>query len=241
MNQRTKILSDQYVPVKAMMIYESKIMDESSYYIESHPIDDAGRVLAGKPLQQENLDAIVDVFFDERKNQAEVKGMIPENLLSFSVLPGGNYRMVWYRPEEIRVLHHAIQLKLATDKCWVPATIYKADRNQLDVFALKSDKRPTEKTQIYKPPFFNVSDTGDVCLGSAKVKKPTEKTYSNLMKYWEDLFWLSEFTHENGTQKIKSKDLAAVWKKLMTSKTKMKWSSIDELLPLSNTKIAQIL
>lgn len=238
MNERTKILKGSYKAKQAIIIYEG---DQREYYLESHTINEAGNILAGKPLQQETINEMVDVFFDERKASAEVKGLIPANLLSFSVLPGGNYKMVWYRPEEIRVVQHVKALKIPTNNCWVPATLYAVERNQLDVFALNSNNRPEEKTQIYLPPFFNVSNTGDVCLGDANVKKPTEKTYINLMKYWEDLFWLSEFTHENGDKKIKSNDLATVWRKLMASKTKLKWSGLDELLAAKNTKLSNLL
>lgn len=227
MSDITEILDSNYKPLQSIVVYGTAGVGRNpKYYLETHPVNDQGEVLAGKPLQQEDLNAIVDVFFDDRKEQFNVKGLLPENVLSFEVKPGGKYKMIWYRPAEIRVLHHAAQLKLATAKCWVPATLYVAEGRDLDVYALKTDDRPTEKTKLCIAPYFNVSPSGDVCLGSAKVKVPAQKTYTNLMKYWEDLFWLSEFTHSNGAT-VKSGDVAAIWNKLIASKTKIKWNAAE--------------
>lgn len=225
------------------MVYRStdEIVGAGQYYLESHTVNEAGQIMEGKPLQQETIQEMVDVFFDERKHVSEIKGLVPDNLLAFQPLPGGNYRMIWYRPAEVRVLHHATQLKLSTAKAWVPAMLYRADKNSLDVFALKANTRPKEITKLFKAPFFNVADDGDVCLGNAKVKVPKEKTYSSTMKYWEDLFWLSEFSHVNGTEKVKSKSLQTVWKTLLASKTKLKWSDLDELISCSNKTLKSLL
>ena len=54
------------------------------------------------------------------------------------------------------------------------------------------------------------------------------------MKYWEDLFWLSEFTHLNGDHAVKS-NINKVWKQLLASKAKKKWSDIDELVDCKQT------
>lgn len=230
MNSRTNTLMTTYKPELTVTVYKSA----DDYYLESHTINEAGQVMEGKPLLQETLQAIIGVFFDERKNMAQLGGLLPDNLLSFTLLPGGNYKLVWCRPAEIRVMHFATALKLPTTKVWVPAMVYCVDRSSLEVFALKTNTRPTEKTKLLRAPFYNVNDDGDVCLGNANVKKPKDRSYSALIKYWEDLFWLSEFTHVNGDGAVKT-DINKVWKKLLASKTKIKWSDLDELLPTKLT------
>ncbi len=206
----------------------------TNFYLESHTIDDQGRVMEGKPLLQETIQSMVSVFFEENKERQRFTGMFPENLLQFQELPGGKYKMVWYQPAQKKVLHFAKELKLPSEETWVPAIIYATDSRNLDVFALKSNARPTDKTKIYRAPFYNLNENGDVCLGNAKVKKPTDRTYQSIMKYWEDLFWLSEFTHVNGSKAVKT-DIAKVWKQLLTSKCTIKWSDIDELVPSKKT------
>ncbi len=226
MNSRTELLTSVYKPVVAIMVYKY----DHNYYLESHDVNDKGEILSGKPLLQETIQGMVDVFFDERKNRQAITGIIPENLLSFSPLPGGRYRMAWFRPEEQRVIHHSTALNIATGIASVPALLYVADSDDLSVYALKSSKRPDENSKIYRAPFFNVADGGDVCLGSANVKKPESLTYASLIKYWEDLFWLSEFTHVNGGQKIKSPDLKSLWRQLI--KDSGRKFPKEELIPM---------
>lgn len=236
MNQRTDELMKTYKPEMTIVVYR----DGQSYYLEGHSVNENGELMEGKPLLQETIQGIVDVFFDERKNMSHVTGIIPENLMAFKLLPGGNYRLVWYRPAEVRVMHFSKELKINTGKTWVPAMLYVAEGGQLDVFALNTTNRPTEKNKLYKAPFFNVADDGSVCLGNAKVTKPSERTYSNLMKYWEDLFWLSEFTHLNGSDDKTATRLQPLWKKLLDSKAKLKWQDLNELKPYSHLTIKSI-
>ena len=237
LNNRTETLLQTYKPKMSIVVYSSGY----DYYLESHTVTEDGKLSEGKPLLQETIQGIVDVFVNEHQNTAKIKGLIPDNLLSFELRPGGDYKMVWFRPAEIKFLHFAPQLKLKSAQAWVPAMLYVARNNTLGVFALKSNTRPTDLTKLYRAPFHNVStDSGSVCLGSANVKKPKQLTYASIQQYWEDLFWLSEFTHLNGVNPVKSK-LFNVWKQLLASKTKLKWSDINELVLLENMSLKNIL
>ena len=225
MNDLTDIIGSQFTPKLCLMVYECKRGHESEYYMESHEVNEQGAIMAGRPLMQETIDGLIDTFFDERKNSVTITGVLPENLLSFQSLPGGKYKMVWYRPAEERVLLHKPQLKLPSAvKAWVPATLYSTDGRHLEVMALGSNARPTAATRLYRPPYFNVNDSGDVCLGTANRNKP-ERTYAGIMEYWEDLFWKSEATHENGGKKVKEGSLAEAWKKKI--KTGEKWKQAE--------------
>ena len=235
-NSRTELFMKTYNPQLSIVVYKS----ETDYYLESHDINEKGQIMEGKPLKQETIQAIVDVFFNERLQIAKITGMMPENMLSFAALPGGESKMLWYRPAEVRVIHFAKQLKLPIAKCWVPAMLYMVQKNSLSVFALPTNTRPKEHTKIFMAPFHNVGDSGIVCLGNATIQKPKIKTYANIMQYWEDLFWLSEFTHLNGSNKTVS-DLNKVWKKLIASKTKLKWSEMKELKPLEKLTLQHFL
>lgn len=228
MNDRTEILKTTYTPELSIVVYRS---EEDTYYLESHSISKSGQVLEGKPLRQETINSIVEMFFANRKESTNIGGVIPENLLLFNQLPGGHYKMIWYRLPEQRVLHFADQLHIRTGKAPVPGVIYVAEKNSLTVFAFKGNKRPVDGTKLFRSPFHNVGDNGKVCLGSANVKKPAVKSFANVQKYWEDLFWLSEFTHLNGASNPTKSDLGKVWRKLINGKGKIKWSSLDELKP----------
>ena len=84
-------------------------------------------------------------------------------------------------------------LKVENAEYNLPGIIYETQGNGLNVYAYK-DKEPTEKTELYAAPFFNVTGA-NVCLGSAKIEKPKDLTYANLLEYWEKKFWLTEFSH----------------------------------------------
>lgn len=230
---RTELLMKSYSPEVAIVVYKDRHADD--FYLESHTFNSAGGLMEGKPLKQETIAGMVDVFFDERKNMLRVSGLMPDNLLSFEHLPGGQYKMIWHRPAEIRVMHFAKQLKLQTAKTWVPPVVYVSNRGDLYVYSKKISGRPDIKTALFRAPFHNVADDGKVCLGSAKVKKPGVTTYESLMKYWEDLFWLSEFTHLNGASNPTKTDLQKVYQRLLKSKTKLKWSDINELKQTGKT------
>jgi PRTRC genetic system protein B len=235
MNDRTEVLVKTFKPRLAIIAHSTITSNHNEWYLESHVLNDNGQILEGKPLQQETIQGIVDIFFDERQNSVQFGGIIPHNLIKFDVLPGGQYSMMWYRPEEQRQLYFASSLSLPSGQAWVPALIYKVNRRYLSVYALNSNERPDEKSGLFRAPFHNVHNDGSVCLGSAHVKKPVEKTYAAAMKYWEDLFWLSEFSHLNGASNPAKTNINSLWKRLVKD-PKVKWSGIDQLVPLKNDK-----
>lgn len=200
-------------------------------YLESHAVDEEGRILEGKPLKQETIQGMVEVLFDERRNAVNIGGLLPPNLLAFDRLPGGHYKMIWYRPAERRNLFFAPQLRLKSGQAWVPPMVYAVERRGLNVYALLKDDRPTDKTKLCHAPFHNVNTAGEVCLGSAKVKKPETKTYLSLMEYWETMFWKSEFTHLAGQESPTKTNLNLLWPRLIKDK-KLTWAQLDELKPI---------
>jgi len=242
MNAFTEALRKEYKPRLAIMVYstEERALSGSSYYLESHTINEAGQLLEGKPLQQETIESMVGVFFDERKDRSQLNGYIPENILSYTPMPAGKYKLAWYRPAEIRFIHFAKQLKITSGLSWVPPLVYMVDGGSLRILALKQNSRPKSNARAYRAPFHNVADNGVVCLGSAEVQKPANQSFSAAMKYWEDLFWLSEFSHLNGASNPTKNDLAKVWNKLIAKKPKKKWADIDELKEMKQTSLKSL-
>lgn len=243
MNSLTAALNDTYKPVMAIVVHstDEKHDFHRKYYLESHTINEQGQILEGKPLQQESIEGMVEVFFADQKDRSLLSGYVPENLLSFSPQNAGKYRMVWYRPAEIRFIHFAPQLKIKSGKAWIPPVIYSVYGSEMWVYALKNNTRPAGTSKPYRAPFHNVGDNGKVCLGNARVKKPTQPTFLNAMKYWEDLFWLSEFSHLNGASNPTKTELGKVWRKMIAKNPKKKWSELDELKPMKKTNLENII
>lgn len=200
-NNLTETLRDKFHPILLLTVYNSGV-DKYEYYIESHDIVE-GQVAAGKPLKVETIEEILASMYQENAEMKQFTGIMPQNLLHYKQYSGGKkYKMCWYQPEQWRKLFHAPALKIAEGFAMVPPMIYLVDRNYFGVYALDSNDRPDSKSKLYRAPFFNVDNNGSVCLGNAKVPKPSDRTYASLMKYWEDLFWLSKFTHVNGSAPV---------------------------------------
>ena len=116
----------------------------------------------------------------------------------------------------------------------MPGIIYEAGENRLNIYAYK-DKELTDKTELYAAPFFNVTGAS-VCLGSAKIEKPKDLTYMNLLEYWEKKFWLTEFSHLGGGGNPTKSNLV-----LVTKAAKDKPFKLEELKPLNKLKLKDIL
>ena len=69
---------------------------------------------------------------------------------------------------------------------------------------------------------------GKVCLGSAKVDKPYELTFESVMRYWEKMFWASEFAHLLGGNPVKG-NLSTITKNCISTGCKFPDS---ELIPV---------
>lgn len=241
--ERNELISASYKPVMLVSVYRNGAVEgySADYYLESHDIDAAGQVMSGKPLLAETIQGMVDIFFDENQNRSKISGLIPEELLQYEPQPGGYYNMTWFRPAQKRTILFAKQLRLKSGVIWVPPMVYRVDRKELHVFALKSNRRPQEGTRLLRAPFHNVGDDGRVCLGSAKVARPAEKTFRNWMKYWEDLFWLSEFTHLNGATNPTVSPLGKVMTRLVNSRGRLKWSDMSELKEMKGLTLKKML
>jgi PRTRC genetic system protein B len=75
-----------------------------------------------------------------------------------------------------------------------PALVWLAMDHSLSIRALKENRRPVADTKLCVAPYWNVYDTGSVCLGS--MRAPDTSTVASIPQ-WEQGFYESEFTHGN--------------------------------------------
>lgn len=213
MNKITENLTACVKPELAVIVYRYKpIEGESSYYLERRDIDDSGKMGAGVPLTEDCISGIAKSF--SSTDRLIVHGEIPANMLYADCRPGRE-KYVWYRKSEKRYIYFIDNLGIPSGSIFIPGLVYKVENRALYVFSYVS-KRLTSKTQLYRAPFFNVYTDGKICLGSARVKKSQECTYSGIMEYWEDIFWKSEFSHLLGTNPVRS-NLSSLYKILVNT------------------------
>lgn len=229
MNVLSERLLEVYKPKMAIVVYESNL-DKNNLYLERRPIKNM-QMGAGVPLSKECVSKIMNTLVTDDKNfNFGISGAIPPNLL-FIDTNIARPRLVWYRPPEKRMMYFSKPLGIEDGMMSVPGLVYMAHGESLSVYAFKGSK---PKDKLFKAPFFNVDTT--VCLGNARIAKPKNSVISDIMEYWENLFWRSEFAHILGANPVKG-NLATITKNCIETGEKF---PMDELVP-SNVKLKDLL
>lgn len=224
MGNLSEILTESFKPVQSIVVYQNN----NEYYLESHPIEN-GKMGAGAPLTEDIIIEIAESFSSKSKSIIYHKGLLPANVLQFDNRIGFN-NIAWYRLPEKRQMFFVKDLHIPSGVISVPGLIYQLKENEISVHSFKGNKAPKANTKLFRAPFFNVYQDNSVCMGNAKVRKPSQLTLENIIKYWEDKFWLSEFSHVNNNP-IKG-NLSTLCKNLIASGDPFPES---ELLPINKT------
>lgn len=204
---------------------------DGSYFVEVREIDENGVMGEGRPVTVEFMNELVRGYSE--KHSITPYGRIPSNLLWCDPRKGSE-KYIWYNPPQKRMMFFKEELNIENAEYHLPGIIYVAGESHLCVYAYK-DKKPDDKTDLYAAPFFNVTGAS-VCLGSARIEKPKDLTYTNLLDYWEKKFWLTEFSHFGGDGNPTKSNLV-----LVTKAAKDKPFDLEELKPLRNLKLKDIL
>lgn len=204
------------VPTDALIFYESNSQSFAGNYVEHRKIGKNGKMGAGRPLTikaMSNIVSCVEKYAKEERGLSALSGTIPDGLL-YAKVNIDSYKLVWYRKPQKRKMYFKKDLGIPDGYMFVPGMVYVADRDTLRVYCFKGYK---PRDILYRAPFFNVSEQ-HVCLGSAKVTKPKENTYSAWIQYWETMFWQSEFVHILGDNPCKG-NLATITKQCIKTGT----------------------
>jgi PRTRC genetic system protein B len=214
-------VEQQLSPEMALIVYKNEKGNE--IYLESHPINAHGKMLAGKPLTLKCITELVESFSIEQSNVPH--GKVPVNML-YSDTRKGHERFVWYNPPQKRMMFFKADLNIKDREYYLPGFIYDTNGEYLDMYAFK-DNKLEGKSKLYKVPLFNVTNQ-KVCLGSAKLNFPENPTFSDLITYWEKKFWLTEFSHLGGSVNPTKTNLVTVTKNSTES------FDLNELVPFKN-------
>ena len=203
MSKFNDLLKSRLEPTDAILFYKPtvKVGDKEGAFVEHRTIE-GGKMGAGKPLEIDTLAKMmktVSKYVSKNTALVTLHGVIPPNLL-YTNTDIDSHKLVWYRKPEKRMLYFNEKLGIQNGEMWVPGLVYVAEHRRLSVYAFKGS---APKDVLYKAPFFNVYDGGNVCLGNAKVQKPKVHTFRDWMEYWEKMFWLSEFAAIIGSNPIK--------------------------------------
>lgn len=76
----------------------------------------------------------------------------------------------------------------------IPPLVFVVRGRGLHLYALADDRRPTPETPLYRAPFYNLYESGNVCTGS--MPAPNGVTPANINAY-ERAYFGSNFSHPN--------------------------------------------
>ncbi len=211
MKDLTETINEGYSPFKALLFYKSRTDD---FYVESYDMDSGGRAINAHPLNLAECQKLADGLDnseDLKKNYLKEGGLFPDNLLYLNSEKSG--LVLWHsRAKKVNLFFKA-DLGIADGIAEIPPMLWLASRDTLQVWALKSDERPTQKSVLYHAPFFNVYDSGAVCMGNVKKQIPNDCSLCEFINLWEKFFFNSTFSHTLMNGAVKHTDIIALWKR----------------------------
>lgn len=232
MSKTVRRITEVYKPFAAIIAYMTGEDDgnDTGYYLEKRNIRN-GKMGVGKPLSQKMLASIIKkVQATSDQLDLGMYGRMPSNVLYCDVRVDRD-KLVWYHEPEERNVFFSEGVNIPNGRMKVPGLVYVVERGKMRLFAFKG-KHPTDK--LFHAPFMNTDNS--VCLGNAKVEKPEERTFENVIAYWEKMYWNSEFSHILGSNPIKG-NLAVLTKELIETG---KPFPTDVLVPV-NVKLSNLL
>jgi len=215
MKNLTNNFSSNYQPVKALLIYnkQTEEAENNSVYVESYDIGKFGNPINAHPLTMKETLALSGIFQTAQELKTgflRCKGLMPGKVLYVNPEKGGY--AVWYTPPQEVPLFFSGSLGIKSGKGKVPAMIWRAGRESLSVYALKGNRKPSEKTTLYHAPFFNIYSDGKVCMGNVRVDIGQETRLEDFILQWEKYYWNSYFSHLMNDHNPVTENIVQLWK-----------------------------
>lgn len=224
MNNTTDITANfgtLYFPKSALVFYETNSTEKETY-VEHFDMDKDGNPINAHPLTVKEANVLAKCLqTDEEKNTAflKSKGILPTNVLHIN--PSNDKGTVlWYTKTQQRQMYFVNGLGIPNGIAQVPPMLWFANKNNLAVFALATNRRPTEKTSLHYAPFFNIYEDGKVCMGTVTIDIKNSASVEEFIQAWESYFFNSYFSHLLGSHSPINGNCVNVWKDLIgTDKT----------------------
>ena len=221
MKDISHLLSQVYLPQKAIVIYKSMRESENKHYVEAFDIDRNGRPINAHPLSETECAKFARTLqseSDKRKDFLKCKNMLPENILYIDQQKDGC--AIWYTPSQKAQLFFKENLGIPSGQANVPPLVWKASKEQLHLYALVENKRPKENSPLCYAPFFNIHSDGRVCMGTVDVGIENDCPLEEFIKCWEAYFWDSYFSHMIGDHSPVKGNIVQLWKEQINTKRK---------------------
>lgn len=217
-NDLTQDFGTLYHPKSALVFYETK-GSNTDVYVEHFDMDKNGNPINAHPLTVREANVLAKALNTEQENNKaflKSNGILPTNILYIN--PNADKgAVIWYTKAQQRQMYFVDSLQITNGTAQVPPMLWKASKNGLSVFALASDRRPTEKTKLYYTPYFNIYEDGKVCMGTVSVDIKKSASVEEFVQSWEYYFFNSYFSHLLGNYNPIKGNCVNLWKDLVNT------------------------
>jgi PRTRC genetic system protein B len=203
-----------YQPTAALVVFTTT--GSESPYIEYYDMDKSGCPINPHPLSVREAQSLAKAL-DTREQTAKAFlrpcGLLPPNVLHIDPSAQGN--VLWYTPPQHQKLYFVESLGIDIGYAALPALVWKADKKNLQIFALRGKGKPRAETPLYNAPFFNLYRNGSVCMGSVDVRIRQAATLEEFVSAWQDYFFGSYFSHHIDNHNPITQNLISLYKDLI--------------------------
>lgn len=237
MNNMTKLFSTPYNPLKALVIYAEEGKDEN-YFVEAFDFNATHRMVNAHPLSVQEgreLSALLNTADKEDDKCFQSSGILPSNVLQ--VKYGSDGFVIWHTPQQNKNLYFIPGLGINNTRYPIPAMLWIAGKEKIQVFALKTNERPVATTQLFNAPFFNIHPEGVVCMGTVDVDIDNGTSLEEFMAAWEAYFFNSHFSHLLGDRSPVKSNILQLYQSLAGSRKRFPVSQLTK----SNKQFKNIL
>lgn len=231
MKDITQDFGTLYHPTNALVFYQNN-QGSKDTYVEHFDMDKNGNPINAHPLTEREAKELIKALtinIQKEKNQdfLKLKGILSTHILHIN--PSENSSVLWYTKAMKRQLYFTENLEIPNGMAEVPAMLWLANKRSLKIFALSSNRRPTDKTELFYAPFFNVYENGNVCMGTVDVHIQNSTSLEEFTTKWEDYFFNSYFSHLMNEHNPINGNCVNLWKSLI---------NVDKLFPKEALKQA---
>ncbi|MBK0379373.1 PRTRC system protein B [Mucilaginibacter segetis] len=225
MKNITQHFNSGFEPFKALLIYRNDKQEqmnqfqhterETQIYVESYDIGKNGRPINAHPLSVKEMAALHELLKTSQElkdSYLKSRGLLPQNVLYVNQQSGGY--AIWYTPPQEVNLFFTEGLKIPSGKFHIPAMLWKANAEQLAVYAVKGKTKPTITTKLCHAPYLNVYGNGQVCMGTVQINIGKTICLEDFISTWEQYFFNSNFTHSINGNNSTNTNTTALWRSL---------------------------
>ena len=219
MKDITQDFGTLYHPTTALVFYQNDERNKETY-VEYFDMDKNGNPINAHPLREREAKELAKALIAKTQKEKIQDFLKPKGILSTHILhinPSENGSVLWYTKVMKRQLYFTENLEIPNGMAEVPAMLWFANKRSLKIFALANSRRPTEKTELFYAPFFNVYEDGNVCMGTVDVNIQNSNYIEEFIEKWEDYFFNSYFSHLMNEHNPINGNCVNLWKSLINT------------------------